>query len=291
MRPALLRAAAIVVLLLAHAGASAHAGEVPAAVYRDPPRDREHPASMAVLHVPSGGVEINGLAYLPGGAGPHPVLVICHGLPGNEKNLDLAQAVRRAGWAAVTFNYRGSWGSPGRFSFMGTLEDAAAVLAYLREPAHARELRIDASRIVIAGHSMGGWVAATTGARDRALAGTILVSAWDPAAPLSRERALELMTDNHEALAGVTPEDMAAEREAHVGEMALGATAAGLATRPLLVLSADDGLAAGTDALVAAVRARPGARVTARHVATDHGWSDRRIALESTVIRWLGTLR
>ncbi|MDO8912512.1 MAG: hypothetical protein Q8N10_08825 [Phenylobacterium sp.] len=32
---------------------------------------------------------------------------------GNEKNLDLAQAVRRAGWNAVTFNYRGSWGSPG----------------------------------------------------------------------------------------------------------------------------------------------------------------------------------
>ncbi|MFD3266336.1 hypothetical protein [Phenylobacterium ferrooxidans] len=32
---------------------------------------------------------------------------------GNEKNLDLAQAVRRAGWNAAAFNYRGSWGSPG----------------------------------------------------------------------------------------------------------------------------------------------------------------------------------
>jgi predicted alpha/beta-fold hydrolase len=60
-----------------------------------------------VLHVPSHGVAINGLACLPAGAGPHPVFILLHGLPGNEKNLDLAQAVRRAGWIAVTFNYRG----------------------------------------------------------------------------------------------------------------------------------------------------------------------------------------
>ena len=63
---------------------------------------------MVVLHIPSHGVLINGVVYTPAGAGPHPTIVICHGLPGNEKNLDLAQAVRRAGWNAVTFNYRGS---------------------------------------------------------------------------------------------------------------------------------------------------------------------------------------
>ena len=49
---------------------------------------------MTVLHIPSHGVLINGLVYSPSGAGLHPTLVICHGLPGNEKNLDLAQAVR-----------------------------------------------------------------------------------------------------------------------------------------------------------------------------------------------------
>jgi predicted alpha/beta-fold hydrolase len=80
---------------------------VPAAIYTDPPADAAHPASMTVLHIPSHGVEINGLLYAPPGSGKHPTLVICHGLPGTEKNLDLAQAVRRAGWNAVTFNYRG----------------------------------------------------------------------------------------------------------------------------------------------------------------------------------------
>jgi acetyl esterase/lipase len=108
-----------------------------------------------VLHIPSHGVLINGLIYQPSGAGPHPTLVICHGLPGNEKNLDLAQAARRAGWNAVAFNYRGSWGSPGVYRFAQNLEDADAVLAYLRDPANSARLGIDTKRIAIAGHSMG----------------------------------------------------------------------------------------------------------------------------------------
>src|ERR1044072_3387211 len=83
-------------------------------------------ARMEVLHIPSGGVEINGLAYIPSGAGTHPTVVICHGWPGNEKNLDLAQAVRRVGWTAVTFNYRGSWGRPGECHFAQLPADAAA---------------------------------------------------------------------------------------------------------------------------------------------------------------------
>jgi acetyl esterase/lipase len=260
------------------------------AVYTDPAHDAKYPAALSVLHVPTHGVSINAVAYLPAGPGPHPVLVICHGLPGNEKNLDLAQAVRRAGWVAVTFNYRGSWGSPGTFSFMGNLEDAAAVLAYVRDPHNAAPLRLDPHRIAIAGHSMGGWVAAKTGARDSDLIGTVLISAWDPTHPLTHNESVSLMAENMESLAGVTAETMSAERESHLREMALLDTADGLKGRPLLVLSADDGLAPQTDALVAAIRAKGGHDVSAEHAATDHGWSDRRIELESDVIRWLQAL-
>ncbi len=52
---------------------------LPAAIYTDPLPDKAHPARMEVLHVPSGGVEINAVAYLASGAGPHPTLVLCHG--------------------------------------------------------------------------------------------------------------------------------------------------------------------------------------------------------------------
>ncbi len=159
------------------ASTSLAAQSAPKAIWTDPPHDKQHPARMEVLHVPSGGVKINGIALVAAGAGVHPTLVFLHGLPGNEKNIDLLQAVRRAGWNAVTINYRGSWGSPGDFRFDNTLADATALLAFLRDTANARALGVDTTRLVLAGHSMGGWVTAMTAARDRGLAGAILISA------------------------------------------------------------------------------------------------------------------
>lgn len=280
---------AVAVLL----SSSAMAQSVPAAIFTDPPADAAHPAAMQVLHIPSHGVLINGLVYQPSGAGPHPTLVICHGLPGNEKNLDLAQAVRRAGWNAVTFNYRGSWGSPGVFRFAQNLEDADSVLAYLRDPANAARLGIDTRRIAIAGHSMGGWVTAKTAAHDHGLIGAILISAADMGyiGQAPRDKAIALMADNMETLAGVTPASMADEVIGNAKAFSFDNAAAGLSGTPLLVLSADDGLAPRTDALVKAIAAEGGNKVTAIHIATDHSWSDHRIYLESTIINWLGALK
>ena len=280
----------MVALLVVSTRVSAEA--VPAAIFTDPPADKAHPAAVTVLHIPSHGVLINGLVYSPPGAGPHPTLVICHGLPGNEKNLDLAQAVRRAGWNAVTFNYRGSWGSAGTFRFAHNLQDADAVLSYLREPNNASKLGIDPKRIAIAGHSMGGWVTAHTAAHDHALMGAILISMGDMGllGYLPHDQAVAVMADNMESLSGVTAESMADEVKLHAKEFVVANTAAGLAQIPLLALTADDHLAEHTDTLVAAIKAKGGTRVTSMHVATDHSWSDHRIALESIVITWLSGL-
>lgn len=274
------------------AATTAGAAPPPAALFTDPPHDAAHPARSEVLHIPVGGVEVNGLAYIPSGAGPHPVLVLLHGLPGNEKNLDLAQAVRRAGWTVVTFNYRGSWGSPGRFSFQGNLEDARAVLAYVRDPAEAARLQIDPRRVALAGHSMGGWVAALTASGDPSLLGVALISAADMAQMGRQPRAalLKLAADNRETLAGVTDEDMADQLMDLGSNRSFTAAAPGLARLPLLVLSADDGLAPRTDGLVTQVQGERGSHVTAIHVATDHSWSDARILLETEMISWLTSL-
>jgi pimeloyl-ACP methyl ester carboxylesterase len=265
------------------------AQSVPSAIFTDPPRNPAHPAHMTVLRIPTHGVQVNGIVYQPSGPGPHPTLVICHGLPGNEKFLDLAQAARRAGWNAVTFNYRGSWGSPGVFRFSQNLEDAEAVLAYLRDPANARRLGIDTHRIVIAGHSMGGWVVVHTASHDHGLIGTIIISAADVGkqGDLPRDRLVALMADCMGPLAGVTPESMAAEMRTLSKTFRFENAAAGLTQTPLLALTADDGFAPDTDALVSAIHAQGGHEVTAMHVATDHNWSDHRIALESTILTWL----
>ena len=69
--------------------------------------------------------------YTAEGNGPHPVLIFTHGYPGHEKNLDLAQSLRRTGFSSVIFFYRGCWGSEGDFSFEGSFEDTKAVLDFV----------------------------------------------------------------------------------------------------------------------------------------------------------------
>lgn len=257
----------------------------------DPPASASPRARMEVLHIPSGGVEINGVAYLAAGPGPHPTIVICHGWPGNEKNLDLAQALRRAGWNAITFNYRGAWGSPGNFRFAQNPEDARAVLAMLRQPDMAARLGIDTSRIVLAGHSMGGWVTAKVASDEPGLAGAILISAANMGllGRMPDDRLLAQAAGNSEGLAGTSPAIQAAELREKAAAFDVRANAAGLARQPLLVLTSDDGLKPMTDPLVTAARAA-GGRVSEHHQPTDHSWSDARLTLARKIYDWLKAL-
>jgi acetyl esterase/lipase len=261
----------------------------------DPPPNAKFPARMEVIHVPSGGVQINGVAYVASGSGPHPAFVFFHGLPGNEKNLDLAQAVRRAGWTAVTVNYRGSWGSPGDFRFAQNLEDAKATLAFIRSPDNAKKLSIDPNRIAIGGHSMGGWVAAETLAHDAALLGGVIISPGDfgaigLAAQSHRTEVVANMNDNRESLAGVSGDSMADELAQHGQEWSFSTLAPQLVHRRLLVLYSNDFVKNDSLELIKDIKSAGGKTVGSHYVLTDHSWSDHRIALESLVIQWLQSL-
>src|SRR6266700_2047295 len=155
------------------------AQQAPTAIASDPAPDKGSPAAIETLQLPSHGSALNALVYIAAGAGPHPVVVLLHGFPGNEKNLDLAQAMRRAGWNVLYFNYRGSWGSPGDFSFTHAIEDTQAAIAFLRDPATAKKLHADPAYIVLIGHSMGGFMALNAGAQDPAIKAIATISAAD----------------------------------------------------------------------------------------------------------------
>jgi len=98
------------------------------AITTDPAADKANPPSMDAFQIPSHDGKLNALFYSAAGAGPHHTVVLLHGFPGNEKNLDLAQAIRRAGWNVLYFDYRGSWGAPGSFSFSNAMEDTRTSL-------------------------------------------------------------------------------------------------------------------------------------------------------------------
>lgn len=118
--------------------------------------DIESPAGMQELNIPSKESLLQGFIYQANGGGKHPTLLLLHGYPGNERNLDLAQVVRAKGWNVIYFNYRGAWGSQGNFSFLNCVEDVVNVVKYCEQ--NQDDLQIDASNIVLFGHSMGAWV-------------------------------------------------------------------------------------------------------------------------------------
>ena len=80
--------------------------------------------------------------YSAGGEGPHPTVLLLHGIPGCEQNLDLAQAFRRAGFHVMTFHYSGSWGSSGNYSLQNDLDDAETVLDFILNDTKSRIERL-----------------------------------------------------------------------------------------------------------------------------------------------------
>lgn len=297
--PMRLLATALLVCSLATATLRA---QTPAAITADPAPDKLHPASMASFQLPSHGAQLNALMYIAAGAGPHPTVLLLHGFPGNEKNLDVAQTLRRAGYNVLYFNYRGSWGSPGQFSFTHCIEDVNAATAYLRVPANAMKLRVDSANLILIGHSMGGFMARYAGAQDPAIKAVGLISAADmgvdtiesiPSAargnavdPIANRFAAEGMAP----LAGTSPKSLAEEAVANADAWNVPSLAPKLASRPVLVITSDDGLAPSNDAFVAALKKAGSTRITMLHVATDHAYSDHRIALEAAILNWLATL-
>jgi dipeptidyl aminopeptidase/acylaminoacyl peptidase len=270
---------------------------IPAAVFTDPAPDATNPAAMSYAEIPSHGAKINGVLYIAAGAGPHPALLLLHGFPGNEQNLDLAQAARRAGWTVLTLHYRGSWGSKGEFSFSHAIEDAAAAIAYLRTPAIQKLGRLAPNRIAIAGHSMGGFMAAITGAHDPDLIGVGMISAWNISTVASgvkndtdRAAALDFLDGGAQLLAGCTAQSLFEEVSAHQGEWDFVTYAPALARRPLLLVSSNDGNGPQSDALAAGVRKAGGTAITEVRFPTDHPYSDHRVALQAVLVRWLDSL-
>ena len=261
-----------------------------------------YPASMQSFQIPSHGALLNAFVYVAAGAGPHPAVILLHGFPGNERNLDLAQDIRRAGWDVLYFNYRGSWGSPGDFSFSHAIEDTAAATAYLRQPEMTKLLRLDPARIVLVGHSMGGFMAVQGAAADPAIIAFGLISAADLGGripqPLSKEReqvALQRLSAGYARegmapLAGCTPEGLARETLANAAQWSFLSKVDALKNRPALVVTSDDGLAPGNDAFATALRAAGNSRVTKLHLPTDHSYSDQRTALSTAVLQWLAAV-
>jgi uncharacterized protein len=289
-----------VALLAFLAGTRAHAAPLPppidAAITTDPARDAAHPAAMYQLTIPSHDTSIFGVFYRAAGGDPHPTVVLLHGLPGFEQNEDLAQTIRRSGWNALIFHYRGAWGSGGTFSFGNCIEDVHVVLDYLRAPENVTRLGIDPRRFALVGHSMGGFLAGIATQRDPAVLGAALISAWNPGvfatnpSPQLDKQQLDEFRGDLGPLADTSAEALLDEAKKNAAAWDLVAHANLWRSRPVLVVEAEDFLRADDVAIASSVRKSPAAQLTEVQMSTDHMYSDHRIALAATLLGWLKQL-
>lgn len=281
--------------------ASVLAQQTPSAVIADPALDAANPAYTQAFQIPSHGDQLNALLYIAAGPGAHPTVILLHGFPGNERNLDLAQAIRRDGWNVLYFNYRGSWGTSGSFSFEHSMQDAASAIAYLRDPANAARLHVDPASLVLIGHSMGGMIAAYTGAHDSSIRAIGLISAANmstgrlsalkPNETVDVTKLASLLDANGiYALAGCTAQGLAQELLANTSRWDFTNFTPLLTPRPILIITSDDHLAPPADLLASNLRSLHDPYVTTLHLATNHTYDSQRIALAVAVINWLNQL-
>ena len=266
----------------------------------DPPADPRWPAATPAMAIGSQGAALPGVLHVPAGAGPHPVVVLLHGFPGHERNFDLAQALRRAGYAALVFHYRGSWGASGSWSWAHVLQDAARAADAVRDPAIAKAHRLNPRRLAVAGHSLGGFAALMTAAADPSIAAVVSVAGFDFSAaaaacradPALRAAYAEAFGSDLLPLRGTSGEALVTEMEQAGKAWSLAALAPRLESRPVLLIGAGRDTitpaAVHHQPIVDAYQAHPGIKLEHYVFADDHALSGHRVALARAVVKFLG---
>ncbi|HEX9982387.1 MAG TPA: alpha/beta fold hydrolase [Thermoanaerobaculia bacterium] len=290
-----------VVFLLGFMAMSAWAQVPRDPAVQDQPRvNASSPGGTAEVKIPIGSTRVNALFYGAQGPGVHPTVVLLHGFPGNERNLDIAQALRRAGYHAVYFNYRGSWGSGGAFSFGGAREDVAAVLAFLRTPAIAEEYGIDVRRISLLGHSMGGWLALAGLGDDASAPCAVALAPWDVGTfgtllesgrftPAEVAKSMQSYVDPEAGpLRGTTIETLVEEARRNAASWTFASLAPKIRSKRGYVIVSTKDQAASADMAHAPLEAvLRGPAWKFQKIEDDHGFSHNRIAVTRSVIKWL----
>ena len=264
--------------------------------------DPEFPPTSVELDFNSHGSALNGHFYLANGAGPHPTVIMLHGFPGYEKNLDIAQAIRRAGFNVLFFHYRGAWGSAGDFSLTHVIEDALAASEFVRSDKAVKDYRIDPEHISFIGHSMGGFAALAAGAKDKNVHCVAGISAADYGIRGS------LFTDDkaragfaayvdakhllgNGPLRGVSGRGMLAEIDQNEQAFSVRNMAGEYSGRSVFLAAAKNDTvlppAVYHKALVEGYAKNPEINLTSKIFEGDHSYSWRRIELTRDVVTWL----
>ena len=200
------------------------------------------PTSDGIL-IPGRRGKIFAHTYLPGGEYPKPVVILCHGIPGNERLFDFSVFLRERGFCTLNFHYSGSWGSEGTYSIGHCMEDTASVMDYVGRNENGR---FDTNNIFVVGHSLGGLMAAYAIASFPAVRGGAILAPFNvlnDSAPIlsgTGEGLLSSMFSTEREdfwLKGFQREELIAELRSEPEKYDLVSYAEGLSEKPVLLVT------------------------------------------------------
>lgn len=237
--------------------------------------------------------------YLAGGVGIHPTVLLLHGLPGNEQNEDIAQALRQNGFHVLAFHYSGCFGSDGDYSLLNNIEDANTALDYILKDT---SFGFDKKRIFAVGHSMGGFVCGQIAALREEIKGAVLLMPCDIGRiwqikledPAEHENIKNLLSDSAAWLTGSSKESFLSELADHSEEFRLESLADSLSKKPVLCI--EGALDIHTPPcyhclpLKNAVSKINGQNFKSISIETDHFASDCRLQITENVVKFLTEL-
>ena len=126
----------------------------------------------------SNDLNLKGRTYRPSEPGRHPAVAICHGYPGDTKNMDLAEELALNGIVILVFYYQGAWGSEGTYRFSNLAPSTVDALSYLKSLSF-----VDPERVGLISHSMGAIPMTNVMAEDDSIKTGVLMA---PASDISK---------------------------------------------------------------------------------------------------------
>ena len=119
----------------------------------------------------SDGIPLLGRLYRPAPEGKYPAVAICHGYPGDTKNMDLAEELALNGVVTLVFYYQGAWGSKGAYRFAKLEPSTRDAVTYLKS-----QTCVNPDRVGLVSHSMGALPLSKRMSSDASLKTCVLMS-------------------------------------------------------------------------------------------------------------------
>lgn len=137
------------------------------------------------VQIPHGEYKLKGRIYKVEGKDPKPSAIICHGYPGDTKNMDLAEELAINGYNILIFYYMGAWGSEGTYRFSNLTPSTKSALNWFIEKPY-----VDPNRVAVISHSMGALPLTNLMAADkRVKTGVLMAPAGDTSQWMAEEVA------------------------------------------------------------------------------------------------------